>query len=330
MNVTNLSWSLVVGLGGISAGLFILAMIVLGSMARSGRQRDLIGRIERYGPRHTAAADNDDAQGARKVSQLALDTTKRLMSPTAQRRLRERLDVAAVARKPAEWALLGGIVGLVVAVAVSLAIGNVLIGVAAGALVGWLSMRFTLSFLIRRRRAAFGEQLPEMLTLIASALQSGFSLPQAFDTVVREGAQPAVGEFSRAIAEARLGAELEDCLEMVAKRMDSADLHWIVLAIRIQRGVGGNLAEVLTTIGGTIRERAYLRRQVHALSAEGRLSAWILIVLPILVATWLFITSPNYMRPLYTTPPGLFMLSLSVVLLIIGTIWMRHQIKLEV
>jgi Flp pilus assembly protein TadB len=191
-------------------------------------------------------------------------------------------------------------------------------------------MRTALSFRIRRRRAAFSHQLPDALQLIASALQSGFSLPQALDAVVREGAQPCAGELSRAIAEARIGGDLEDCLDMVANRMDSGDLRWTALAIRIQRSVGGNLAEILTTIAGTIRERAFLRRQVHALSAEGRLSSYILIALPVLVGAWLFLTSPQYMRPLYTTGLGEFMLAAAVVLLVVGTLWMRHQIKLEV
>lgn len=194
----------------------------------------------------------------------------------------------------------------------------------------WLTMRMSLSVMIRRRRAAFADQLPDLLQLIASALQSGFSLQQAVDAVVHENAQPAVGEFSRALAEVKLGADLDDCLDMIATRMDSADLHWTVMAIRIQRGIGGNLAEVLTTIVGTIRERGFLRRQVRSLSAEGRLSAVILVALPILVGAWLFLTDRTYMRTLYTTPMGLLLFIGAIALLVIGTFWMRRMIRLEV
>ncbi len=158
-------------------------------------------------------------------------------------------------------------------------------------MIGWLAMRLSLSIRILRRRATFSDQLPDMLQLIASTLQAGFSLPQALDAVIRQENQPAAGEFSRALAEARIGADLDIALEAVAIRMDSDDLRWTVMAIRIQQGVGGNLAEVLLTIADTIRERAYLRRQVGALSAEGRLSAYILVALPIVVATWLFVSS---------------------------------------
>jgi Flp pilus assembly protein TadB len=218
----------------------------------------------------------------------------------------------------------------VVAAALSIVTSYVLVGVLAGALVGWATMRILLSRLIRRRRDAFAEQLPDLLQLIASSLQSGFSLPQALDAVVRQDAQPAAGEFSRALAEARLGGDLEDCLETVADRMGSDDLRWTVMAIRIQRRIGGNLAEVLTTTASTIRERGFLRRQVHALSAEGRLSAYVLIALPVAVGGFLFIFNPKYMRPLYTTGVGEIMLGGAVVLLVLGMVFMRQMIKLEI
>jgi tight adherence protein B len=112
--------------------------------------------------------------------------------------------------------------------------------------------------------------------------------------------------------------------------MDSDDLRWTVMAIRIQQGVGGNLAEVLLTIATTIRERAAMRRQVRALSAEGRLSAYILVALPIIVAAWLFITSGPYMRVLYTTTLGEILLSLAVGLIVIGALLMRRMIKVDV
>ncbi len=323
------SWSLAAGLGAIFAAVFIFAVTLFGSLARAGQQRDLAGRIASYGPRHGASQATDEQGAAQKAGSVALDATKRLMSPEAQQRLAGRLEVAAVARKPAEWVLLGSCVAVVITTAVSVLTGNVIIGVLVGALAGWLSMRMLLNFLIRRRRSAFAEQLPDLLQLLASSLRSGFSLLQALDAVVRETAQPAAGEFARALAEARLGADLEDCLETIADRMGSDDLRWTVMAIRIQRGIGGNLAEVLTTTVNTIRERGYLRRQVHALTAEGRLSAYILVALPVVVGAFLFITRPTYMSPLYTTHMGQFMLAGAFVLLVLGTVIMRQMIKLE-
>jgi Flp pilus assembly protein TadB len=320
---------LVLGLGAIFAALFIVALTAVGSRAQAAERRDLAGRIARYGPRHGPGRVSDDQGAATKGGSVALDVTRRLMSPAAQQRLSARLELAAVARKPAEWVLLGACVAVVTAAAVSV-LTNVIIGVLVGALVGWLGMRTLLSFLIRRRRAAFAEQLPDLLQILASSLQSGFSLLQALDASVREAAQPAGGEFARALAEVRLGAGLEDSLETVADRMGSDDLRWTVMAIRIQRGIGGNLAEVLSTTVSTIRERGYLRRHVRALSAEGRLSAYVLVVLPVVVSVFLFVTEPTYMHPLYATHIGQLMLAGAVVLMVAGTALMRQMIKIEV
>jgi Flp pilus assembly protein TadB len=111
--------------------------------------------------------------------------------------------------------------------------------------------------------------------------------------------------------------------------MASDDLRWTVMAIRIQRGIGGHLAEVLSTTVSTIRERGYLRRHVHALTAEGRLSAWVLIAMPVVVGAWLFLVDPTYMRPLYTTGIGQILLGVAFVLLVLGTVIMQRMIKLE-
>jgi Flp pilus assembly protein TadB len=319
--------SLIVVLALVFAALFMLALLMTGSTSGGDRGRDVADRIERYGPRHAptpAGRDSSPARGA--VGWV----TSLLQSTNSEKGLAERLDLAGSERKPAEWVLLGIGGSALLAAALTLAAGNLLIGVLGGALIGWLGMHAALSIRIGRRRAAFGDQLPDVLQLIAGSLQSGFSLPQAVDAVVREGNQPAADELSRALAEARIGADLEDALNRVADRMNSTDLRWTVMAIRIQREVGGNLAEVLRTTVATMRERAFLRRQVSALSAEGRLSAYVLVALPVVMGAWFFYSDPSYMRPLYTTLIGLVMLVGSAALVVVGAFWMRKLIKIEV
>jgi tight adherence protein B len=137
-------------------------------------------------------------------------------------------------------------------------------------------------------------------------------------------------EFNRALVETRLGMPAEDALEGIAARMDSQDFAWVVMAIRIQREVGGNLPEILTTVAATIRERQRLRRQVRGLSAEGRLSAWILGVLPPLFATYLVLVRPEYIRPLFTDPIGIAMVAVMVVAMTIGVVWLARIVKVEV
>jgi Flp pilus assembly protein TadB len=323
-------WALAGGVGAVFVGLFVLAMLIMGRINRAGRHRTLSGMFDKYGARREPLPAKAESEDSGKVATAAVGAVDRLMPAGAQDRLARRLDLAGVARKPAEWALLGTCLGVLIAAVLSLVTSYVLIGVLAGAVIGWLSMRLSLSVRILRRRASFSDQLPDILQLIASTLQAGFSLPQALDSVVREQGQPAASEFSRALAESRLGAKLEDGLDAVASRMDSDDLHWTVMAIRIQQGVGGNLAEVLMTIANTIRERAAMRRQVRALSAEGRLSAYILVALPLIVATWLFISSRGYMRVLYTTTLGEVMLVGATSLVLIGALWMHRAIKVDV
>jgi tight adherence protein B len=181
-----------------------------------------------------------------------------------------------------------------------------------------------------RRTSAFLAQMPDTLQLIAGSLSAGYSMPQAMDAVVREGTQPITGEFNRALVEARLGVPIEDALDGIAERMQSKDFAWVVMAIRIQREVGGNLAELLTTVAGTLRERERLRRQVKVLSAEGRLSAWILGLLPLAFALYLMLAQPEYLEPLVTEPLGLAMVGLGLLLLAVGAIWLRKTVKVEV
>jgi len=155
-------------------------------------------------------------------------------------------------------------------------------------------------------------------------------MPQAMDTVVREGSQPVTGECNRALVEARLGVPIEDAMDGIAERMKSKDFAWVVMAIRIQRDVGGNLAELLTTVSGTLRERERLRRQVRVLSAEGRLSAWILGLLPVVFALYLLLVQPEYLKPLVSELMGWLMLGVGITLLTVGALWMRRAVKVEV
>jgi Flp pilus assembly protein TadB len=312
------------------AALLFLSLLGAGSLRGKDRRPRLVGQIERYGPQGAAAAvASPDGDG--KVASTAVSLMNQVLSSgNTEPRLARRLDHAGISRPPAEWALLGVCVCVATAAFFTVVIGNVFFGVIVGALVGWVLMRLVLSVKISRRRAAFDEQLPTVLQLVAGSLQTGLSLAQALDTVVREDAQPASGEFARALAEVQLGVELDLALDGVADRLSSADLRWVIMAIRIQRETGGNLAEVLRNTVATMRERAYLRRQVRSLSAEGRLSAYVLVAMPFVVGGWLLYSNPTYMHPLVSTFFGVAMLLIASVLVIIGALWMRNLIKVEV
>jgi tight adherence protein B len=181
-----------------------------------------------------------------------------------------------------------------------------------------------------RRRARFQEQLPGTLQLLAGALQAGHGLYQAADTVVHEAGEPIAGEFQRVLTEARLGRPFEEALAAMATRMQSLDFQWTVMAIGLQAQVGGNLAEVLGTVAQTIRERSVLKRQVRTLSAEGRLSAVILSALPPLLFVALLAFNPVFIAPLWSTRTGLLLLGGAAGLMVVGVLWMRKLVEIEV
>ena len=185
-------------------------------------------------------------------------------------------------------------------------------------------------FLARRRQKKFEELLPDTLQLLAGTLRAGYSLMQGVEAVSREVSEPMGKELRRVVTEARLGRELEESLEASATRMDSADFGWAVMAIRIQREVGGNLAELLVTVADTMTQRERLRRDVNALTAEGKVSAMVLGFLPIGLGFFLYLGNPDYIGMLFEETVGQFMIAGAVVLALIGFVWMKKVIEVDV
>jgi len=182
----------------------------------------------------------------------------------------------------------------------------------------------------RRKDAKLRAQLPDVLTIMASSLRAGHSFLQALDTVAKEIDEPAATEFNRVVAEIRLGRPAEDALWGMGERIASEDFKWAVLAINIQREVGGNLAEILDTVADTIRERDKIRRDVDTLTMEGRLSAYVLLALPFAIAGYMTLVNPEYIGLLFTTGIGLVLLVVAGALMVGGYIWMRKVIKIDV
>ena len=241
-----------------------------------------------------------------------------------------RLEAAGMSMRPAEWLLMhagiavgAGMLGFLFS---SGGILLTLLLLALGIFLPWMYLGFKRS----RRLKAFDAQLADCLQLMSGSLSAGLSLAQSVDTVVREGSEPIAGEFRRSLMEARLGVQIEDSLESVAERMQSEDWKWVVMAIRIQREVGGNLAELLMNVAATLREREYLRRQVKALSAEGRLSAWILGGLPPGFVIYLTLANPSYLQPMVSSTLGWLMIGAATVMMVIGVFWMSKMVKVEV
>ncbi|MGH8874490.1 MAG: type II secretion system F family protein, partial [Acidimicrobiia bacterium] len=181
-----------------------------------------------------------------------------------------------------------------------------------------------------REKRRFEDQLPDTLTLISTSLRAGYSLLQAVEAVAAESPNPTSREFGRAIAESRLGRPVVEALHGITNRMQSEDFAWAVMAVEIQREVGGNLAEVLQTVADTMLARNRLRGEIRALTAEGRISAFVLGVLPFAMALFLVTSNPEYLEPLYTTTGGLLAIGVGLILMIAGALWLKKIVDIEV
>ncbi len=182
---------------------------------------------------------------------------------------------------------------------------------------------------IGQKLKKFNEQLPDTLQLIAGALKAGYSLSQSLFMVTKETKPPISDEFKIVLNEIRMGLSEKDALDNMAKRIDSELFNWVVLAINIQREVGGNLAEIMDIIAETIREKERILRQIKSLTAEGKLSAYVLIGLPIILGLILSIINRQYISVLFTTKTGFILLGLAAFLMIIGIVWIIKIVKIE-
>jgi tight adherence protein B len=192
-----------------------------------------------------------------------------------------------------------------------------------------LGAKLLLRFRAARRQAAFADQLDDSLQLMAGSLRAGHSLLRAVDSVSQEAAAPTSEEFSRIVNETRVGRDLNDALDEVAARMGSDDFVWVAQAIAIHREVGGNLAEVLDAVSHTIRERNAIRRQVKALSAEGKLSAIVLMALPFGVTGFISLTNPAYLSRFTESFMGYAMLATAAIMLIVGGLWLKKTVAIK-
>lgn len=320
------SWSLYAGLGGLGVGLLgVLALAVPRPRELTAEETVNLYTSGRVAGGSRVAVQEDQLATAKSAAAELLRRNKSL-----DMRINARLEAAGSQMNASEWLLLhagitlvAGFLGTVIGGG-SIGVGLLFLGM--GAALPWMYLGFKRG----RRRKAFNSGLPDTLQLMSGSLTAGLSLAQSVDTIVREGSEPIASEFRRVLVETRLGVSLETALSGVGERFESKDFEWVVMAINIQRKVGGNLAELLETVAGTIREREYMRRQVAALAAEGKLSAFVLGGLPPIFLIYLVFTKWDYVSVLFSRPLGWLMLGGGAVILGVGAFWMSRIIKVEV
>jgi Flp pilus assembly protein TadB len=304
---TSSAW-LIAGAIGLFAGLFLLTLLLFPD------QRVSKARLGVAKPRSMSDI------GTRSVS--AIEEALERHGKRAD--LGNALAVADIAMKPAEFVAMVAVIA-VVAGLVGLTLAGPIVGVLLAIAVG-AAVRFYVRRAQAKRQAAFADQLPEVLQLVTTALRSGFGLTQSLESVAEDAEEPARSEFAHVLAEVRLGRDLSDSMTSLARRMRSKDLEWVVSAIDINRDTGGNLSEILDRVSATIRERGRIARQVRTLTAEGRLSARILIALPFLMLAWQWRSNPDGFE-LLTYGVGLLALVVAGILMAIGAIWVNRIVN---
>lgn len=309
-------WSLRIAGLAVFLGAAYLALLLLTRKSRAARAPGLSGLIQQRNHAHAVADVSDWAKSR-------VDEVLRRRGYTE--RLNSRLEQAGVLLRPAEFILF-----VVAAGGVLFIVGTVLQSSSTGFLFALLTPLLAALFLkikTSRRRKAFGEQLGDTLQMMAGSLRSGYGLLQAADSVAKEADSPTADEFRRLVMETRLGRDIEETLHAMGERVGSDDFMWVMQAIEIHRDVGGDLAVVLDEVGETIREREQVFRQVRSLSAEGRLSAVILLALPFVVVGGISVTNPSYMDEMFTTAVGKQLIAVGFVLMTIGALWIRKIVE---
>jgi tight adherence protein B len=238
---------------------------------------------------------------------------------------RRRLDSAGLKKQPADYLLMAGVCTILAGASGFVFAGMfhaILLIIAAP-----IGLVLGLNLMTSRRQARFDDQVPDTLRLISGGMRAGHSLLRSLDAAAQESEAPMSEELSRVVNETRIGRDLGESLLEVTARTKNEDFGWIAQAIEIHREVGGDLAEVLDHVGETIRDRNQIRRQVKALSAEGRVSAAILLALPVVLFIALQFINPTYAKTFSSTVPGYIMIAVSAVMLSVGAFWLSRLIK---
>jgi tight adherence protein B len=274
----------------------------------------------------TASARNDGARDdlARRVFE---GTEQSLQKTRWWVNFKESLELADIRIPPVQ--LLAGT--LLLTLVVMWLLGTFLAPVLAlvGLVVPFLVRGF-ITQRVEKMRRAFGDQLPDNLDVVASGLRAGHSLVGGLSLVVNDASEPSRSEFQRVVADEQLGIPLEDALQTVARRMDNRDIEQVALVSSLQRETGGNAAEVLDRVIENIRERQGLRRLVRTLTAQGRLSRWIVSILPVGLLLLISAINPTYMKPLFHHTSGKVILAVGAIMIVAGSLVIKKIVEIRI
>jgi tight adherence protein B len=323
------TWGLLLTLGLVLLAAFLLAVMIVGGRHRARRDRSLAVRMSAPTWAQEEARRQDESPAAWVPGSLV-----QLGSAVAEvggfkTSLDRKLERAGLPVTPGEVVGASIVTGLLGVAAGGLLFRNVVFALIVGAM-GAVAPFLFVQIKMGRRIDQLQAQLPDVLMILASSMRAGHSFQQALDAVAKEVGDPGGAEFGRVVTEIRLGRPFDEALNALAERVGTEEFKWAIMGVNVQREVGGNLAEILDTLSQTVREREAVRRQVQVLSAEGRLSVKILMIMPFLLALYLTWINGSYMRLLWTTRPGLIFLVVGGLLMVAGALWSRKLVRIDV
>jgi tight adherence protein B len=324
LNATTL---VMVGSVGLGLTLFLFLVILFGREEEEGGNR-FAKRLEAYGRKGPAVEKRPWMQRIPLINRFTQAAEEEVRRRGLLSGLNSSLEQANIPLSPGEAVL--ALIG-------TAAVGGIFFSIFNGIIVGaiifvvlLLVFAFLINFTGNREKRRFENQLPDTLTLMATSLRAGYSLLQAVEAVASEAQDPTAREFGRALVEARLGRSVSEALSGIAERTQSDDFKWAVMAIEIQREVGGNLAEVLSTVATTMLLRNRLRGEIKALTAEGRISGIVLGILPFAMFGFLFSSNREYLQPLLDETIGQIALGVGVLLIAAGIFWLKKIVDINV
>ena len=305
----------------------VLALIAFAILtAADVRNRSLRRRMAQY---VTVPTEEESRLRRAEVSAMLADTAQKTVgSQRWWQRFESDVELAGFRLSPlaiAGWTIVGGIAASLVTAILLQSLWGLLIGLAAPFVTRWMVSRQ-----VRKKRDAFAEQLPDNLDVLAGAMRTGHSTMGALSVMVDSADEPSKSEFRRVVQDEQLGVPLDDAIMVMARRMQSYDAEQIALVMRLQREAGGNTAEVLDRVAEVIRGRMELRRLVDVLTAQARISRWILTGLPIFVLISLSFTGGDYLDPMTSTLVGRAALAIGAIMILIGSLWIKRIAKLDV
>jgi tight adherence protein B len=311
--------------GLIVAGLIGFAVMSLFSGPKKGTVRKRLAEFV-----SVPTAVDDSKRATTQLTDKMFDGTESALRGSGRwKRFKWELEIAKINMPANQIVVLTTVGSLLALLLINFITGSILVSIVIAAVIP-LAVRSYLKRGLARQRRLFAEQLPDNLQVLASALRAGHSFIGALSVVVNDAPEPARSEFQRVVADEQLGVPIDQALEVVVQRMESRELEQVALVAALQRETGGNTAEVLDRVTDTIRERFELRRMVTTLTAQGRMSRWVLTALPLFLLLVITLINPGYMNIMYHTTGGRVVLVLAGLSVASGSLVIKKIVNIKV